>query len=123
MQEGAMANADQPVSLATAQSVSAPGSATDLMIDVRGLNKYFGERQVLCDIDFPVKRGECVAVIGPSGSGKSTLIRCINYLERPTSGSITIDGKELHGQLSRSEEHTSELQSPVHLVCRLLLEK
>jgi glutamine transport system ATP-binding protein len=98
-----MANADQPVPLATAQSVSAPGSATDLMIDVRGLNKYFGERQALCDIDFPVKRGECVAIIGPSGSGKSTLIRCINYLETPTSGSITIDGKELHGQLSASE--------------------
>jgi glutamine transport system ATP-binding protein len=103
MQEGAMANADQPVPLATAQGVSAPRSATDLMIDVRGLNKYFGERQALCDIDFPVKRGECVAVIGPSGSGKSTLIRCINYLETPTSGSITIDGKELHGRLSASE--------------------
>src|SRR5215470_13712185 len=98
-----MANADQPVPLATAQGVSAPSGATDLMIDVRGLNKFFGERHILRDIDFPVKRGECVAVIGPSGSGKSTLIRCINYLETPTSGSITIDGKELHGQLSASE--------------------
>src|SRR5262249_41171797 len=64
---------------------------------------YFGDRQALCDIDFPVKRGECVAIIGPSGSGKSTLIRCINYLETPTSGSITIDGKELHGRLAASE--------------------
>ncbi|HEU5442008.1 MAG TPA: amino acid ABC transporter ATP-binding protein [Ktedonobacterales bacterium] len=79
---------------------SAPAA---LMIDVRSLNKYFGERHVLVDIDFPVKRGECVAVIGPSGSGKSTLIRCINYLETPTSGSITIDGKEVHGQISAAE--------------------
>ena len=54
--------------------------------------------RALQDIDFPVKRGECVAIIGPSGSGKSTLIRCINYLETPTTGSITIDGKELSGQ-------------------------
>ena len=44
-----MANADQPTPLATAQSASSPGASTDLMIDVRRLNKYFGERQVLCD--------------------------------------------------------------------------
>src|SRR5579863_4365918 len=77
-----------------------PGGGGPLMIDARGLNKYFGERHVLCDIDFPVKRGECVAIIGPSGSGKSTLIRCLNYLETPTTGSIWIDGEELSGQLS-----------------------
>src|SRR5713101_7669982 len=77
------------------QPEAAPGvSAGALMIDVRGLCKVFGERQVLNDIDFSVKRGECVAVIGPTGSGKSTLIRCLNYLETPTSGTIWIDGKE-----------------------------
>jgi len=76
---------------------------TSAMIDVRGLNKYFGERHILKGIDFTVKRGECVAIIGPSGSGKSTLIRCINYLETPTSGSITIDGKTLSGQLTAKE--------------------
>lgn len=75
------------------------------MIEVRGLNKYFGERHVLKDVDFSVKRGECVAIIGPSGSGKSTLIRCLNYLETPSSGTITINGQELstaltHAQLS-----------------------
>jgi ABC-type polar amino acid transport system ATPase subunit len=73
------------------------------MIDVRGLNKYFGDRHVLCDIDFPVKRGECVAIIGPSGSGKSTLIRCINWLEPPTSGTVRIDGKEITTHLSARE--------------------
>jgi len=85
---------------ARANGGAPPGAGSPLMIDARGLNKYFGERHVLCDIDFPVKRGECVAVIGPSGSGKSTLIRCLNYLETPTTGSIWIDGEELHGQLS-----------------------
>ena len=91
---------------ASAQPEAATGASASkgaLMIDVRGLCKVFGERQVLHDIDFSVKRGECVAVIGPSGSGKSTLIRCLNYLETPSSGTIWIDGKELHGRLSAAE--------------------
>ncbi|MGZ3678091.1 MAG: amino acid ABC transporter ATP-binding protein [Ktedonobacterales bacterium] len=73
------------------------------MIEVRGLDKYFGARHVLKGIDFSVKRGECVAIIGPSGSGKSTLIRCINYLETPTSGTVVIDGQEITSQLSHAE--------------------
>ncbi|MGZ3600402.1 MAG: amino acid ABC transporter ATP-binding protein [Ktedonobacterales bacterium] len=73
------------------------------MIDVRGLDKYFGARHVLKGIDFSVKRGECVAIIGPSGSGKSTLIRCLNYLEAPTSGTIVIDGQEITSHLSHAE--------------------
>jgi ABC-type polar amino acid transport system ATPase subunit len=94
----------QPAPSTSSQPGALPGTVDRaLMIDVRGLNKVFGERQVLTDIDFSVKRGECVAVIGPSGSGKSTLIRCINYLETPTSGTIWIDGKELHGRLSARE--------------------
>ncbi len=96
-----------------------PGAAmvapdATLMIDVRGLNKYFGERHVLTDIDFPVKRGECVAVIGPSGSGKSTLIRCINYLETPTSGSIRIDGQEISERLSARQ--LSEMRRELGMV-------
>src|SRR5215472_9962620 len=82
---------------------STPDAGASLMIDVRGLNKYFSERRVLSDIDFTVKRGECVTVIGPSGSGKSTLIRCINYLETPTSGTITIDGQEITSSLSHAQ--------------------
>lgn len=65
------------------------------MIEIQGLNKYFGDLHVLKDIDLTVKEGEKLVIIGPSGSGKSTLIRCINYLEEPTSGSIKIDGTEL----------------------------
>ncbi len=65
------------------------------MIEIRGLNKYYGDVHVLKDIDLTVKEGEKLVIIGPSGSGKSTLIRCINYLEEPTTGSIMIDGTEV----------------------------
>ena len=65
------------------------------MIEIRGLNKYFGDLHVLKDINLTVKAGEKLVVIGPSGSGKSTLIRCIDYLEEPTSGEVIIDGTPL----------------------------
>lgn len=65
------------------------------MIQIKGLNKYFGDLHVLKDIDLTVKAGEKVVIIGPSGSGKSTLIRCVDYLEEPTSGEVIIDGTSL----------------------------
>ena len=65
------------------------------MIQIKGLNKYFGDLHVLKDIDLAVKAGEKVVIIGPSGSGKSTLIRCVDYLEEPTSGEVIIDGTPL----------------------------
>lgn len=60
------------------------------MIKVENLHKKFGSLEVLKGIDFEVKEGEVVVVIGPSGSGKSTLLRCLNFLERPDKGTITI---------------------------------
>ena len=66
------------------------------IIEFRGVNKYFGDFQVLKDIDFTVEEGEVVVVIGPSGSGKSTLLRCINALEGITSGELVVDGIEVH---------------------------
>ena len=65
------------------------------MIEIRNLNKYFGDLHVLKDIDLTVQAGEKVVIIGPSGSGKSTLIRCVDYLEEPTSGDVIIDGTSL----------------------------
>ncbi|MFJ9616113.1 amino acid ABC transporter ATP-binding protein [Streptomyces noursei] len=64
-------------------------------IEVRGLRKAFGALEVLRGIDFSVARGEVVCVIGPSGSGKSTLLRCVNLLEEPTAGRITVAGTEV----------------------------
>lgn len=65
------------------------------MIRIENLNKYFGEKHVLKNINMEIKKGEVVALIGPSGSGKSTLIRCIDYLEEPTSGNVYVDGKDV----------------------------
>jgi polar amino acid transport system ATP-binding protein len=65
------------------------------MIEIRDLHKSFGELEVLRGIDFRVRQGEVVCVIGPSGSGKSTLLRCINLLEQPTSGQVFIGGVEI----------------------------
>jgi general L-amino acid transport system ATP-binding protein len=62
------------------------------MIEIRGVNKWFGQFHVLKDIDLAVGRGERVVVCGPSGSGKSTLIRCINRLEQHDEGTIVVDG-------------------------------
>ena len=65
------------------------------LVVLDNVQKHYGEFQALTDIDLTVNEGEVVVVIGPSGSGKSTLCRTINRLETITSGSITIDGKEL----------------------------
>ena len=65
------------------------------MIEIKHLNKYFGDLHVLKDINLTVKRGEKLVMIGPSGSGKSTLIRCVDYLEEPTSGEVVIDGSQV----------------------------
>jgi ABC-type polar amino acid transport system ATPase subunit len=84
-----------------ALNVPPPSSAGDtnptneLIIRTASLNKYFGDKHVLKDIDFEVRRKEVVALIGPSGSGKSTLIRCLNALEKATSGEIYIQGERL----------------------------
>ena len=65
------------------------------MIQIKGLNKYFGDLHVLKDVNLNVKAGEKLVVIGPSGSGKSTLIRCVDFLEEPTTGEVIIDGTPL----------------------------
>lgn len=65
------------------------------MIDVKGLNKSFGELHILKDINESVEQGEKVVIIGPSGSGKSTFLRCLNLMERPTSGDIYVDGENI----------------------------
>jgi putative glutamine transport system ATP-binding protein len=75
------------------------------MIEIRNLNKYFGDLHVLKDMNLSVKEGEKLVLIGPSGSGKSTLIRSINWLEEPTSGEVYVDGQLMtrknHNDLTR----------------------
>ncbi|MFG2934451.1 amino acid ABC transporter ATP-binding protein [Streptomyces sp. NPDC048282] len=69
--------------------------AVDPLIELRDVNKYYGDLHVLRDIALTVGKGEVVVVIGPSGSGKSTLCRTINRLEAVESGTITLDGQPL----------------------------
>lgn len=65
------------------------------MIDVKGLNKYFGNNQVLKDINEHIYKGEKVVIVGPSGSGKSTFLRCLNLIEVPTGGEIVFEGESI----------------------------
>lgn len=65
------------------------------VIEIKHLQKYFDQNEVLKDIDFTVSHGEVVCVIGASGSGKSTLLRCINLLEAPTKGDILFHGRNI----------------------------
>ncbi|MDU0826233.1 MAG: ATP-binding cassette domain-containing protein, partial [Negativicoccus succinicivorans] len=73
------------------------------MISVNHLYKDFGSLKVLKDVTFSVAEKEVVVIIGPSGSGKSTVLRCINYLETPTSGSIVVDGLDLSNKANLND--------------------
>jgi general L-amino acid transport system ATP-binding protein len=73
------------------------------MIEMRNVQKWFGEFQVLKDVSLSVQRGERVVVCGPSGSGKSTMIRCINRLEEHQQGQIFVDGIELTDDIRHIE--------------------
>ncbi|WP_166021248.1 ABC transporter ATP-binding protein [Streptomyces chilikensis] len=65
------------------------------MIDVEKLSKKFGTRTLWTDVDLTIDRGQMVALVGPSGSGKSTLLNCLGLLDRPTSGAIRYDGRDI----------------------------
>ncbi|MES2977336.1 MAG: amino acid ABC transporter ATP-binding protein [Pseudomonadota bacterium] len=82
------------------------------IIELQGVNKWFGQMQVLKDIDLQVKLGERMVICGPSGSGKSTLIRCINRLEQHDEGVITVDGIELN----HDTEHVTAIRREVGMV-------
>lgn len=65
------------------------------MIDVKHLDKAFGDNHVLKDLNEHIDQGEKVVIVGPSGSGKSTFLRCLNLMEKPTSGHIVFEGKDI----------------------------
>lgn len=62
------------------------------MLEIRNLKKSFGDLPVLKSVDLSVQQGDVVAILGPSGSGKTTMLRCVNFLETATDGTMTFDG-------------------------------
>ena len=68
---------------------------SEVLIEIRNLGKSFGDHEVLKDISLDVHKGEVISIIGPSGCGKSTFLRSINLLEKPTSGSIKVEGVDI----------------------------
>lgn len=83
--------------------------AATVMVDIRHMNKWYGEFQVLKDINLSVGSGEKIVICGPSGSGKSTLIRCINRLEEHQDGDIIVDGIPLTADVKNIDQIRSEV--------------
>ena len=83
--------------------------SSDKAIEIKDMNKWYGDFHVLRDIDLDVFKGERIVICGPSGSGKSTLIRCINRLEQHQKGNIVVDGIELTDDLKRVDEIRREV--------------
>lgn len=83
--------------------------ATDAIIEIIEMHKWFGDFHVLQDINLVVKKQERIVICGPSGSGKSTLIRCINRLEEHQRGKIIVDGIELTNDLKNIEKIRAEV--------------
>lgn len=79
------------------------------ILEIRHLGKSFGTHEVLRDIDFTVKKGDVISIIGASGSGKSTLLRCINLLETPSSGQILYHGTDVAGRGVNAPEYRSHV--------------
>lgn len=98
----------------TSDSGSHPHNNTDTqpLVQVRDIHKSFGHNKVLQGINLDVHPGEVVCIIGPSGSGKSTLLRCLNLLENPTSGTITMG----HVEVTHPDCHVDKLRTHVGMV-------
>ena len=81
------------------------------ILEVKNIEKSFGNFQVLKDISFTLEKGEVLAIIGSSGSGKTTLLRCLNFLETPDKGTITVDGKTLINGEEKKNMSDGEIRS------------
>ena len=84
----------------------------DVVIEMKGVHKWYGEFHVLKDIDLTVRKGERIVICGPSGSGKSTMIRCINRLEEHQQGQIIVEGTELTDDI----KHIDQIRKEVGMV-------
>jgi ABC-type polar amino acid transport system ATPase subunit len=91
---------------------------TEPIIKVRGLHKYFGPLHVIRGVDLDVVPREVVVIIGPSGGGKSTFLRCLNFLEQPSAGTVEVDGVEIKAREPGREhrQHIREIRQKAGMV-------
>ena len=80
------------------------------ILEVRNIEKHFGRTNVLKDVSFSMEEGNALAIIGSSGSGKTTLLRCLNFLERPDSGRIIVNGETLFDASKEGKDKDAELR-------------
>lgn len=80
------------------------------ILEVRNIEKHFGRTNVLEDVSFSMEEGNALAIIGSSGSGKTTLLRCLNFLERPDSGQIIVNGETLFDASKEGKDKDAELR-------------
>ena len=92
--------------------------SSDVVVRIDGLHKSFGQLDVVRGVDMEVRRGEVVVIFGRSGSGKSTVLRCVNFIEDPTEGSIEVAGIQLEGghRTRRKREQIRQLRLHVGMV-------
>ena len=100
------------------EAITRGTSGDNPIIKVRDLHKYFGPLHVIRGVDLDVMSGEVVVIIGPSGGGKSTFLRCLNFLEEPSAGSIEIDDVLIKARepASRQRRHIRELRKKAGMV-------
>ena len=84
------------------------------ILEVKNIEKHFGKTKVLKDVSFSLDEGNALAIIGSSGSGKTTLLRCLNFLEKPNQGSITVNGETLFDASNKVKEREDELRKKNH---------
>ena len=104
-----MSDTPSPSAAPGATDHLASAKTSRVAVEMKGVNKWYGQFHVLKDVDLLVSQGERIVICGPSGSGKSTLIRCINRLEEHQRGSIVVDGVELDRDVKNIERVRSEV--------------
>ena len=81
------------------------------ILEVKHIEKHFGATQVLSDISFTLEEGQAISIIGSSGSGKTTLLRCLNFLEKPDQGTISVRGETLFDANDPKTQLESEIRT------------
>jgi polar amino acid transport system ATP-binding protein len=88
------------------------------LIELRNVSKWYGQHQVLTDVDLAVRRSEVLCIIGPSGSGKSTLLRCMNFLEQYQAGEVIVEGRLLGYRIDAAGRRTPDSAAQINAVRR-----